>query len=538
MLQITNKSESAQVIFDVKIDGTEHKNLMLAKDDTMRFTLDAGTVRVSLRPQGQAHYGLALPREIKSKEIAYLNYYDNLAGSGVTAATVRYLGDDTLDTVSAGLPGILTINTGRTGKIIKSVESPQLNGGVPVLIGRNGDETVYLNFNANGDLRYRDADAAGYTPIGSYAEFQLLNTYGHAPVNKYKQEADLNLLGSLDGGASWTGQKWEPIREWTQEIRDRFYPAVTFSGEYDGAGYAIRGLWVDNPSSGGYRGLFGTVVSSTLANIRIESGLVKGNFYTGGVVAAVSSDTNITNCYNNATVVGGGSQTGGVAGRVYYADMTGCSNSGAVSGNNHVGGVVGDFEGGGMSECYNSGIVTGGYDVGGVVGRYNGSSIIAASSNTGAVTGTSNNVGGVVGNSNTSIYSCYNRGAVNGNSKVGGVVGYVDNDSIYGGYNTGVVNGSSKVGGLAGDGNVTIANSYWLFYAGAASTGIGTGSDDGCTKFGEGSWPIDDHPFGFGVWSLYNEIHGTGYWQTLGAWNGGGTPAGAASTFPKLHWED
>jgi hypothetical protein len=78
ILQIANKSETGKVIYDIMIDGYEFKNVMLAKDDTMRFTLAAGIVNVALRPQGQMYYGLTLPREIKNKKITYLNYYDNL----------------------------------------------------------------------------------------------------------------------------------------------------------------------------------------------------------------------------------------------------------------------------------------------------------------------------------------------------------------------------------------------------------------------------------------------------------------------------
>jgi hypothetical protein len=83
-LQVTNKSETGKVIYDIMIDGNPHENVMLAKDDMMRFTLPVNmstgstTVQVALRPQGQSYYGLTLPRVIRNKEITYLNYYDNL----------------------------------------------------------------------------------------------------------------------------------------------------------------------------------------------------------------------------------------------------------------------------------------------------------------------------------------------------------------------------------------------------------------------------------------------------------------------------
>jgi hypothetical protein len=578
---------------------------MLVKNDMMRFTLDAGTVNVSLRPQGQAHYGLTLSLEIKSREITNLNYYDDLGDPDMPpapyTATVRYLGDDAVDTLAFDLPDIMTIDTGRTGKIMMSVEAPQINGGVPVLIGRNGNETVNLNFDANGDLRYRNADAAGYTPIGSYAEFQLLNTYGNAPGNKYKQEANLNLLGSNDGGQTWTGQTWDPIRE------DHQNP---FNGLYDGAGYAIRGLRMDTtnhlPDRSYYLGLFAVVNNSTLANIRIESGLIdggNGGCTVAGLVVYAFGYTTITNCSNNATVTGVSLYTGGVVAVFQGESMTGCYNSGAVTiftgGGYPVGGVVGQFEGYYMTGCSNSGEVNasdpgwGGGSTGGVAGTFSGNGNITASYNTGVVNGNvSGAVGGLIGSSSGNVTACYNKGAVNGNGAVGGLIGSsfgsvtacynsgeVNSNSSAGGliggiygditacynkgavtgvskvgglfglgghsqiiissYNTGVVTGSSNIGGLAGliDGDIII-DCYWLYYPGAdASTGIGSGSDEGCTKFGDDSggtpWPFD-HGFGWGV----GEPGGGRYWKSLGTWNSGGTPTGAASTFPKLWWEE
>jgi hypothetical protein len=502
MLQITNNSETGKVIYDIMIDGAECKDVMLTKDAMTRFTLEAGTVYVALRPQGQTYYGLTLPLAIRSGEISYLNYYDNLGDPGTTApytATVRYLGDDTVvDTFDFNLPGILTIDTGRTGKIIKSVESPQLNGGEPVLIGRNGNDTVNLNFTANGELRYRAADVGGYTPIGSYAEFQLLNTYGYAPVSKYKQEADLDLLGSIDGGQTWTGQRWEPIRNNTPDILGRFYPATSFYGEYDGAGYAIGGLWVDDPYPGRsfYQGLFGSVADSILTNIRIKSGFVQGysGDYTAGVVAFADSGTTIFNCSNNARVAGH-MHTGGVVGFLledqhgfnFGSTIRGCSNSGAVS-------------------------ASGYSNIGGVVGRLIG----------------------------TDMVGCYNTGAVNGSSSVGGVVGKSEESCISSCYNTGAVNGKTSVGGVAGSvSGTTIENSYWLYNSDAsAGSAVGNSTDEGCTKFGDGSggtsWPTDNAAAG---WGVGNSPYDGQSWKILGGWVDGGAPDGVNSTFPKLYWE-
>jgi hypothetical protein len=92
---------------------------------------------------------------------------------------------------------------------------------------------------------------------------------------------------------------------------------------------------------------------------------------------------------------------------------------------------------------------------------------------------------------------------------------------------------------------VNILECYWLYDPSAsASNGIGTGSDAGCTRFGDGSagtsWPVASNPSGtYTEWWVENDDPRLAdHWKTLGSWNGGGTPTGAASTFPKLYWEE
>jgi hypothetical protein len=226
----------------------------------------------------------------------------------------------------------------------------------------------------------------------------------------------------------------QALRDYTQENIDRFSPIVAFSGLYDGAGHAIRGLWVDKPrtdliSIARYQGLFGRVEGGTLSNIRIESGLLKGYRYDdiAGVVGHGDSNTTITNCSNNATVVGGYYHTGGVVGFL-KGNITGSYNTGAISGTfgyGSIGGVLGKLDGGNMTGCYNSGIVNGDQvtAAGGVLGELNAGEINAChNTDTGVVTGRGH-VGGVVGQCNKYIEGCYNTGTVNGISNVGGVGG-------------------------------------------------------------------------------------------------------------------
>ena len=201
-----------------------------------------------------------------------------------------------------------------------------------------------------------------------------------------------------------------------------------FSGNYDGGGHTVSGVFTPAGSSNGYayQGLFGCVEGSsvTIQNVGVIDSHIQGYQNVGGVVGLANSSSSkitITNCYNTGSVSGIGS-VGGVVGFAYET-ITNCYNTGSVSGIGSVGGVVG-FAYETITNCYNTGSVTGTRDeVGGVVGRASDATITNCY-NTGSVTGSGSYVGGVVGYaSDATITNCYNTGSVTGRgSYVGGVV--------------------------------------------------------------------------------------------------------------------
>jgi hypothetical protein len=94
------------------------------------------------------------------------------------------------------------------GKVVRSIESV---GGTPDLTDGFGNTVIYigrevekggmliLEFDAgSGALKHRAADGSGFIPVGSYAEFQLINRYSTSRSGTYKQEANLDLLGGSE----------------------------------------------------------------------------------------------------------------------------------------------------------------------------------------------------------------------------------------------------------------------------------------------------------------------------------------------------
>lgn len=198
-------------------------------------------------------------------------------------------------------------------------------------------DNVYQIYSANGLKIFADLVNNGETSING----KLMN--------------DINLEGSADN-------QWTPIG----------YASTQYAGTFDGGGFEVSGLYIDNSSSF-YQGLFGYTKSATIKNLGVD-GDVTGSQYVGGVVGSAER-TPIINCYNKATV-SGNMRVGGVVGNSVYtgSSVINCYNRGAVSGinnsNTNIGGIVGLAGTNSIvSSCYNSAVVSGDSDTGGVVGE-------------------------------------------------------------------------------------------------------------------------------------------------------------------------
>jgi hypothetical protein len=294
------------------------------------------------------------------------------------------------------------------------------------------------------------------------------------------------------------GFDWVPIGTYGQVS----YSVVCgYAGNFDGNGYAIRGLNVASVSLTGGAGLFGTLFTGAQVHDLTVYGSVSSGQYCGGI-AAYTSGAVIVRCESHVDVVvaprsSGRSFSGGITGYMtdpnYYLTRTSvesCTNYGLIDGcgdvNSYVGGIVGTASYGiGVNNCANYGTVIGCDRVGGIAG--DGSLPITGCYNSGTVEATFGaQVGGIAGFSNKLTLDCYNTGDITSAGMAGGIVGNLH--SGYGGmisncYNTGCVvttgSGSSSVAGAIagykGDPGTTIgavvANCYWL--EGSAATGIG-----------------------------------------------------------------
>ena len=314
------------------------------------------------------------------------------------------------------------------------------------------------------------------------------NAYNnHVSGSYYYSDVYFKQTKNLDLSAYY----WQPIGIYF--TRDGTSARRYFSGNYDGGGHTVSGVFTPAGTGSGYsyQGLFGYVNGSsaqlaTIQNIGVIGSFVQGSFRVGGVVGEASVYSTITNCYNTGSVNGANEVVGGVVGRA-DATVSNVYNTGSVSGSSNVGGVVGyaSSSSATVSNAYNTGIVSGsGNYVGGVVGNAN-SLTVSNVYNTGTVEGTGGRVGGVVGYAySATITNVYNTGLVSGNSQVGGVVGRASGSATISdcGVECAVITGTSNVGIFVGyiPTGATVENCYAVVEGGIAPYGTNSGTFTNC----------------------------------------------------------
>ncbi len=397
----------------------------------------------------------------------------------------------------------ITLSSGYTGTITQ-----QANVNVTGNFSQAGGHWVDLSptnhtFNVGGSFSIPDA-AAGFNRFGDRVNgaYQVRDIYDLQALNGFLSDnfrlarnIDASSTASWNSGAgfdsigNWTGQ---PLPNWDGSWLGIFDVNFNnaFTGNFDGAGYAINGLTINRPNSD-YLGLFSYLdPSATIHDLGLTGVNVMGRDAVGGLVGMNGGA--ISNAYVSGTV-SGRYLVGILAGFNHGASVSGSHSSGTVSGAIVVGGLVGyNYGASSITRSYSSSTVTGTVDsIGGLVG-YNFQSYISDSYATGNVTGHHDFTGGLVGYNwdHSRITNSYATGAVTGDDAyVGGLAGgNAQASSISNSFATGIVSGGGVLGGLlgmnwAGTGwaGLTPTNSY--FTDGAHNNGYGTYQAGGASAF-------------------------------------------------------
>ena len=130
--------------------------------------------------------------------------------------------------------------------------------------------------------------------------------------------------------------------------------ARPFAGSFDGRGFSISGLRLEDGADGS--ALFGWATGA-ISNIVLTDSVIIGGDLSAGIVAHGAAE----NCVSFASVTGR-DRVGGIVGEGSAYD---CVNHGTIAGRMEVGGVVGNGE---AHRCENLGSVTGRTHAGGISG--------------------------------------------------------------------------------------------------------------------------------------------------------------------------
>lgn len=221
-----------------------------------------------------------------------------------------------------------------------------------------------------------DAISQGYTIIKSAYD---LNNIRNNLSGKYILMSDIDLA-SIDN--------WQAIGDSNSK----------FSGVFNGNGYVIKNLTIDNSANSG-NGLFGYTNNAEIKNVGLENVNIKGNS-SNGAVAADADATKIENIYVTGTINGTSVLNGAICGTM---------DSGSS-----------------ITNSYASADVIGGTNTGGLTGRNDGT--ISASSFTGNITANGSYIGGIAGSNYGTISNAYVSGTItnisNGSATyTGGIAG-------------------------------------------------------------------------------------------------------------------
>ena len=134
-----------------------------------------------------------------------------------------------------------------------------------------------------------------------------------------------------------------------------------YSGTFDGGGYAIRNLYINNSEE--VTGLFGSARNAAFRNLTITGSVTAAGAYgsySGGLLGIGIGTITITDCINAAAVTS--NAAAGLVGEFRGLDqgdsltITGCANLGTVTAKALRAGIIGQICGVGLiADCYNAG---------------------------------------------------------------------------------------------------------------------------------------------------------------------------------------
>ena len=142
--------------------------------------------------------------------------------------------------------------------------------------------------------------------ISTFEELCLIGNHENYPLN-----GDYELTNHIDASPSKNmnnGKGFKPIGF------VRYQSDNGFSGRFDGNGFKIKNLYI-NDSSGGSGGLFDVLTGfASIKNVGLEDVYISGDQDVGGLVGYMEKDNIIRQCYTTGIVIAKRGNVGGLVG--------------------------------------------------------------------------------------------------------------------------------------------------------------------------------------------------------------------------------
>ena len=274
-----------------------------------------------------------------------------------------------------------------------------------------------------------------------------------------------------------------------------------FKGTFDGCGYAIKNLTINNGS--GTDALFGGISEAivknfSLTNVNISVTNLADDYGIVAGAVAVAEESLVSDIYMTGNVITSSFGAGGiVGGAIENSKIMNCSMNGKVSSIGISGGIAAVAgENSIIEKCSVSGEVnvSSSYSIddmgvsGGIVGLTNTTEIINcySTANVNANTPVVNIAGGIVGDAEyTKIINCYSSGEIKslGDSSIaGGICASLSDSEIKNCYSTANVTSLDSSGGIAGF--ISYESTINSCYATGTISAAGSGTTDEAVSAG------------------------------------------------------
>jgi TonB family protein len=200
-----------------------------------------------------------------------------------------------------------------------------INNGYPYLLETLHKSTIVAADKPNVNANWYSASASEFTistadELAAFAEI-VNGTWGGKPEKDNFAGKTVRLAKNIDLSEY---DNWVPIGSFDGDEDDYDEGDFNlFSGTFDGGGFVISNLTINRPNASLVQGLFGGIENATIKNLGLENVNIRGDNAIGALVAGVTNNSSIINCYSTGTIKGNenvGGLVGVVSGNSFVVD--------------------------------------------------------------------------------------------------------------------------------------------------------------------------------------------------------------------------